>query len=90
METAEERHPYVRMLMDVLEQRRPDWALVEDQRALYLHVIGHMSGNAIAEEEIDLALKVRKIERAVLHEVLSPAPSQEEEEEEEDVEDETA
>lgn len=72
METAEERHPYVRMLLDVLEQRRPDWALVEDQRALYLHVVGHMSGNAIPEEEIDLALKVRKIERSLLHEAHAP------------------
>jgi hypothetical protein len=72
METAEERHPYVRMLIDVLEQRRPDWSLVEDQRALYMHVIGQMSGNAIAEEEIDLALNVRKIERSLLQDGLSP------------------
>lgn len=89
METAGERHPYVRMLIDVLEQRRPDWALVEDQRTLYVHVIAHMSGNAIPEEDIDLALRVRQIERSLVNQVTSPV-LEEDEQEEEDLDEEPA
>lgn len=73
METPEARHPYLRQLVAVIEEARPEWAEVAHKGALYTHLVRELCGPLVTDEEIDAAVRARDAER-----VLATAPEAQE------------
>ncbi len=69
METPEARYPYLRMLVGVVEQARPEWVEVPEKAQLYTHLINEMAEQPIAPEEIARVVRVRDRERQTLHDL---------------------
>ena len=63
METKEERYPYLRILVSIVEQAHPEWnqAPTKDQQIALM--IFHMSHGAIDKDETAEIVKVRDDER---------------------------
>lgn len=82
LETPEARYPYLRILVSVIEQARPEWIQVPQKEQLFTHLIHEMTDSAIAAEEIAQVLAVRDAERQVLQDIATgkvkaPAPTPE-------------
>lgn len=71
METPAARHPYLRQLLAVIEEARPEWAEAEHRGDLFRHLVGRLCGATVTDEEIDAAVRVRDAERALADADLS-------------------
>ena len=69
METPEARHPYLRQLVAVIEEARPEWAEVAHKVPLYTHLVRELCGPFVGDEEIEAAVRARDAERALAAEV---------------------
>lgn len=65
MDSPEARHPYLRQLLAVIEEARPEWAEAEHRGELFRHLVTRLCGPSVAEDEIDAALRARDAERTL-------------------------
>ncbi len=65
METPEERYPYIRELLAVIEEARPEWAEAAHKAPLYAHLVRELCGPLVTDEEIEAAVRTRDAERAL-------------------------
>ena len=69
METPEERHPYLRELVAVIEEARPEWAEADHKVTLYTHLVRELCGPFVTDDEIEAAVRARDAERVLGEEV---------------------
>lgn len=65
LETAEARYPYLRQLLAVIEEARPEWGEAEHRSALFAQLVRDLCGPAVTDEEIETAVRARDAERAL-------------------------
>ena len=63
METPEARYPYLRSLLAVIEEARPEWAEADHRVSLYTHLVRDLSRADLAEAEVEAAVRAREAER---------------------------
>ena len=63
MQTKEERYPYLRILVSIIEQAHPEWnqAPTKDQQIALL--VFHMSHGALDKDEVSEIVRLRDDER---------------------------
>lgn len=61
--TAEERYPYLRILISVLEQAHPEWNQAPQKDRHIAHIILKMSRGQIALDEVSEIVRLRDEER---------------------------
>lgn len=74
METPAVRYPYLRELLAVIEEARPEWAEAAHKADLFTHLIRDLSAADIAVDEIHTALRARDAERTLAAERFEYAP----------------
>ena len=65
LETAEARYPYLRQLLAVIEEARPEWGEAEHRSALFAQLVRDLCGPALSDAEIEAAVRARDAERAL-------------------------
>ena len=65
MDTPEARHPYLRELLAVIEEARPEWAEAEHKASLYTHLLRELCGAVVGDDEIEAAVRAREAEAAL-------------------------
>jgi len=63
MPTAEERYPYLRILISVLEQAHPEWNQAPQKDRHIAHVVFKMSRGQVAMDETSEVVRLRDEER---------------------------
>jgi hypothetical protein len=63
METAEERYPYLRILISILEQAHPEWNQAPHKDRQMSHLIHQMSNETLDMDEVAEIGRVRDAER---------------------------
>lgn len=63
MPTEEERYPYIRILISIIEQAHPEWNQAPNKDKQIAHLIFHMSHGGIPQEETALVCRLRDEER---------------------------
>lgn len=63
MPTAEERYPYIRILISIIEQAHPEWNQAPNKDKQVAHLIFHMSHGGIDREETANICRLRDDER---------------------------
>ncbi len=63
LEPKEKRHPYVRILISIVEQAHPEWAQAAQKERQIGHLIHSMSKGEISNEEVAEAIRARDAER---------------------------
>lgn len=63
LETIEERYPYIRILVSIIEQAHPEWNQAPTRDKQIAHLIFHMSHGAIDMEETAEIVRLRDEER---------------------------
>lgn len=77
MDTPEARHPYLRQLLAVIDEARPEWAEAEHRADLFRHLVGRLCGPMVTDDEIDAAVRARDAERALATVDLNAVPEPE-------------
>mgnify|MGYP006430797247 CR=1 FL=1 len=63
IDTAEERYPYMRILVSLVEQAHPEWRQAPNKIEQMLDLIDRMSKGTLDEEEVEEVIKMRDRER---------------------------
>ena len=63
MPTAEERYPFIRILISIIEQAHPEWNQAPSKDKQMAHLIFHMSHGGIDREETAHIVRLRDEER---------------------------
>ncbi|MGB1048545.1 MAG: DUF4290 domain-containing protein [Rhodothermales bacterium] len=63
MPTVEERYPYIRILISIIEQAHPEWNQAPNKDKQVAHLIFHMSHGGIDREETENICRLRDEER---------------------------
>jgi hypothetical protein len=63
LSTPEARHPYLRILVSIIEQAHPEWVAAPHKVRQIAALVHSMNGVAISEEEIAHAIRTRDAER---------------------------
>ena len=63
METVEERYPYLRILISIIEQAHPEWNQAPHKDRQISHMIQKLSGNGLEMDEVAEVVRVRDEER---------------------------
>ena len=63
MPTVEERYPYIRILISIIEQAHPEWNQAPNKDKQVAHLIFHMSHGGIDQEETANSCRLRDAER---------------------------
>lgn len=63
MPTAEERYPYIRILISIIEQAHPEWNQAPNKDKQIAHLIFHMSHGGIDRDETANIVQLRDEER---------------------------
>ena len=63
MPTVEERYPYIRILISIIEQAHPEWNQAPNKDKQVAHLIFHMSHGGIDREETAHIVRLRDEER---------------------------
>jgi hypothetical protein len=61
--TEQERYPFVRILISIIEQAHPEWNQAPNKDKQVAHLIFHMSHGGIPQEETAKIVKLRDEER---------------------------
>ena len=67
LETAEERYPYLRIIISIIEQAHPEWNQAPQKDRQIAHLIRQMSGGKLDEDEIADVVRVRDEERGFFY-----------------------
>lgn len=67
MESAENRYPYLRILVSIVEQAHPEWVQAPTKDRQIAHLITQLSGARILEDEVAGVVRVRDEERGFFH-----------------------
>lgn len=60
--SAEERYPYLRILVSIIEQAHPEWNQAPNKDRQIAHLVLEMAGN-LKEDEVAEVVRVRDEER---------------------------
>ncbi len=71
IETPEARYPYLRILISVIEQARPEWIQVPQKEQLFTHLINEMTESSIDASEIARVIQVRDAERQFVQDAVA-------------------
>jgi hypothetical protein len=63
IDTKEERYPYLRILVSLVEQAHPEWKQAPNKEEQYAELIARLSKNALDEEEVKGVIRMRDKER---------------------------
>lgn len=63
LQTPEERYPYLRILISIIEQAHPEWAQAPNKDEQIAALITRMSDEQLDEEEVAEVVRVRDDER---------------------------
>lgn len=63
IDTAEERYPYLRILVSLIEQAHPEWNQAPNKDRQIAGLIRRMSGGTLDAEEVGEIVRVRDEER---------------------------
>ena len=66
-ETAEERYPYLRILVSVIEQAHPEWNQAPTKDKQIAHLIQKLSKETLDFEEVREVVRVRDEERGYFY-----------------------
>lgn len=66
--TPEERYPYLRIIIAIVEQAHPEWSQAPTKPERVAHLVHSMSRGRLREEEIVEVVRVRDGERGVFYE----------------------
>jgi hypothetical protein len=66
MEKPEERYPYLRILVSIIEQAHPEWNQAPRKDRQIAHLVGQMADNLNADEVADV-VRVRDEERGYFY-----------------------
>lgn len=67
LETPEERYPYLRILISIVEQAHPEWAQAPTKPERVAHLVHGMSRGKLTEKEIAEVVRVRDGERGIFY-----------------------
>jgi len=67
MEEAEQRFPYLRILISIIEQAHPEWNQAPKKDVQIAHLIKHMSKGALDVDEVAEVVRVRDGERGIYY-----------------------
>lgn len=67
IDTAEERYPYLRILVSLVEQAHPEWRQAPNKVDQMVHLIDRMSKGTLDDEEVADVIKMRDKERGRRH-----------------------
>ncbi|WP_456425902.1 DUF4290 domain-containing protein [Rhodocaloribacter sp.] len=67
METAEERYPYLRILISIIEQAHPEWNQAPQKDRQIAHLIMRMSKGTLDLNEVAEVVRVRDEERGYFY-----------------------
>ena len=67
LEGPEERYPYLRILVSIIEQAHPEWNMAPQKDRQIAHLIRRMIGPVIETDEITEIVRVRDEERGYFH-----------------------
>lgn len=71
LDSPEERYPYLRILVSLIEQAHPEWNQAPEKDRQIAELVVEMSRGALDPEEVALVVRVRDEERGY----RTPAPS---------------
>ena len=63
LESAEERYPYLRILISIIEQAHPEWNQAPQKDRQIAHLIGQLGGEDLDLDEVADVVRVRDEER---------------------------
>lgn len=63
LQTREERYPYLRILISIIEQAHPEWVQAPQKDQQIAQLVHGMCGDHIDEEEVMEVVRVRDSER---------------------------
>ncbi len=63
LDTAEDRFPYLRILVSLVEQAHPEWSQAPEKDRQIAHLVRVMSRDALGEEEVAEIVRVRDAEQ---------------------------
>jgi len=61
--TEEERYPFIRILISIIEQAHPEWSQAPNKDKQIAHLVFHMSHGAVSKEETEKIIHLRDMER---------------------------
>lgn len=64
LSTREERYPYLRILISIIEQAHPEWQQTPQKYQQIAHLIGSMCDDLFEESEVVEVARIRDAERA--------------------------
>jgi hypothetical protein len=67
IETAEQRYPYLRILIGIIEQAHPEWVQAPSKDRNIANLIVQMSGNKLNADEVADVVRVRDEERGFFY-----------------------
>ena len=68
LETAEQRFPYLRILISVIEQAHPEWNQAPQKDRQISFLIGQMSNHSMDADELADVVRIRDEERGYFYE----------------------
>lgn len=68
LETPEQRYPYLRILVSIIEQAHPEWNQAPQKDKQVAHLIGQLSGGTLDTDEVAEVVRVRDAERGYFYE----------------------
>lgn len=63
LESAEDRYPYLRILVGLVEQAHPEWGQAPEKDRQIAGLVHDLSGGALDQDEIAEVVRARDIER---------------------------
>ena len=63
IDTKEERYPYLRILVSLVEQAHPEWKSAPNKAQQFADLIDRLSQGALAEDEVKEVVQLRDKER---------------------------
>jgi hypothetical protein len=63
LETAEERYPYLRILVSIIEQAHPEWNQAPKKDRQIAHLVDTLSDGTLDQDEVAEVVRVRDEER---------------------------
>jgi len=67
LDSAEERYPYLRILISIIEQAHPEWNQAPQKDRQIAHLVDHLSEGKIDKEEAADVVRVRDEERGYFY-----------------------
>lgn len=67
MNSPENRYPYLRILVSIIEQAHPEWGQAPSKDRHIAHLVSELSGARLTEEEVADVVRVRDQERGFFY-----------------------